>query len=62
MSKETAKTVKVKLLKDHQHGKMRYSAGMEVELPEHDAQWLKNLEIAEDVKAATVKPAEDKTA
>jgi hypothetical protein len=62
VSKEEAKTVKVKLLKDHQHGKMRHSAGMEIDVPEHDATWLKNLKIAEDVKTATVKPAEDKTA
>ena len=60
MSKDVIKTVKVKLLKDHQHGQMRYSEGMEIEVPEHDADWLKNLKIAEDAKTATVKPAEDK--
>lgn len=67
MSKDTAKdaekTVKVKLLKDHQHGQMRYSAGMEIEVPEHDATWLINVEVAEEVKttvATTSKPIEDK--
>ncbi len=56
MSKDAIKTVKVKLLKDHQHGKMRYSAGMEIEVPGHDAEWLKNLKIAEDVKSTVVTP------
>lgn len=50
---EEVKTVKVKLLKDHQHGEMRYSAGMEIDIPELDAKWLKNLKIAEDVKTST---------
>lgn len=61
--KAQAKTVKVKLLKAHQHAGMTYDAGMEIEVPEHDATWLKNLKIAEDVKAsftATAKPVEDK--
>ena len=56
MSEEAIKTVKVKLLKDHQHGKMRYSAGMEIDVPEHDADWLKNLKIAEGVKATALTP------
>lgn len=63
MSKDEIKTIKVKLLKDHQHGKMRYSAGMEIDVPEHDADWLKNLKIAEKVKAAAAtqtKTAEEK--
>lgn len=62
MSKDAIKTVKVKLLKDHQHGKMRYSAGMEIDVPEHDADWLKNLKIAEDAKAsvAVAKSVEEK--
>ena len=64
MSKDEIKTVKVKLLKDHQHGQMRHSAGMEIEVPEHDAEWLKNLKIAEDVRASAVaaKPVEEKSA
>ena len=64
MSEKTVKTAKVKLLKDHKHGEMRYSAGMEIEVPEHDAEWLKNLKIAEDVKASAVaaKPVEEKSA
>lgn len=64
MSKDEIKTVKVKLLKDHQHGKMRYSEGMEIEVPEHDAEWLKNLKIAEDTKASVsaAKPVEEKSA
>ena len=62
MSEKTVKTAKVKLLKDHKHVEMRYSAGMEIELPEHDAQWLKNLKVAEDIKtsAMVTKPTEDK--
>lgn len=63
MSKDVIKTVKVKLLKDHQHGKTRYSAGMEIEVREHDANFLKNLKIVEDFKtstAVTQKLAEDK--
>ena len=64
MSKDEIKIVKVKLLKDHQHGQMRYSAGMEIEVPEHDAEWLKNLKIAEDAKAsvAAAKFVEEKSA
>jgi hypothetical protein len=63
VSKEETKTVKVKLLKDHQHGKMRHSTGMEIEVPELDAKWLINLKVAEEVKtsaATTQKPTEDK--
>ena len=47
------KTVKVKLLKAHKHAGMQYSEGVEIEVPEHDATWLKNLKIAEDAKAST---------
>lgn len=59
---EKVKTIKVKLLADHQHAGMKYSAGVELELPEHDAAWLKNLKIAEDVKVSTstAKTVEDK--
>lgn len=53
MSEKTAKTVKVKLLKPHTHNAMKYDVGFELELPQHDAQWLKNLKIAEDVKTTT---------
>ena len=53
MSEKEIKTVKIKLLADHQHAGMKYSAGAEITLPEHDANWLKNLNIAEDVKAPT---------
>ena len=45
---EKLKTVKVKLLKAHKHAGMQYSEGAEIEVPEHDAAWLKNLKIAED--------------
>ncbi len=64
MSKDEIKTVKVKLLKDHQHGQMRHSEGMEIEVPEHDAEWLKNLKIAEDTKASVsaAKSVEEKSA
>ena len=47
------KTVKVKLLKEHKHAGMQYSEGVEIDVPEHDATWLKNLKIAEDAKAST---------
>lgn len=47
------KTVKVKLLKAHKHAGMQYSKGAEIDVPEHDATWLKNLKIAEDAKAST---------
>ena len=47
------KTVKVKLLKAHKHAGMQYSEGVEIDVPEHDATWLKNLKIAEDAKAST---------
>lgn len=59
---EAIKTVKVKLLKRHKHSGMSYSAGMEIEVPEHDAKWLKNKNIAEDVKtsATPLKLSEDK--
>ncbi len=60
-----SKTVKVKLLVEHRHADMQYSAGMELELAECDATWLKNLKIAEDVKASpavtTAKNIEDKS-
>ncbi|MCX5466494.1 DUF7210 family protein [Acinetobacter nematophilus] len=65
MSKDAVKTVKVKLLKSHQHGQMQYSEGMEIDVPEHDAAWLKNLKIAEDAtknSASPSKPLEDKSA
>ncbi|MCU4601861.1 DUF7210 family protein [Acinetobacter ursingii] len=54
MSEKTVKTVKVKLLKPHTHGGMKYDTGFELELPEHDANWLKNLTIAEDIKTSAV--------
>lgn len=50
---EQVKTVKVKLLKPHKHAGTQYNEGVEIILPEHDANWLKNLNIAEDVKAPT---------
>lgn len=55
---QKVKTVKVKLLAYHTHADMAYTAGMEIEIPEADADWLKNLKIAEDVvttKTATTK-------
>lgn len=55
---QKVKTVKVKLLADHTHADMTYTTGMEIEVPEADADWLKNLKIAEDVvttKTATTK-------
>lgn len=64
MTKEPQKMVKVKLLKNHQHGQMKYSKGMEIDIPEHDAIWLKNLEIAEDLaknSATPSKPVEEKS-
>ena len=63
---EKLKTVKVKLLKAHKHAGMQYSEGAEIEVPEHDAAWLKNLKIAEDVgvtptvSAQTTKKVEEK--
>lgn len=64
MEKTEVKTVNVKLLKPHEHAGMEYSVGMEITVPEHDADWLKKLNIAEDVKATTATPitktAEDK--
>ncbi|MBP8005348.1 MAG: hypothetical protein KAZ18_00370 [Acinetobacter sp.] len=51
---EKTKTVKVKLLKPHKHAGMHYNTGMEIDVPEHDAEWLKNLKIAEDAKPSTV--------
>lgn len=53
MSSNEVKTIKVKLLKAHNHAGMAYSEGMEIAVPEHDAAWLKNLKIAEDAKAST---------
>lgn len=55
---QKVKTVKVKLLADHTHANMAYSAGMEIDVPEADAKWLKDLKIAED--AAVNKPAVNK--
>ncbi len=46
---EQVKTVKVKLLKPHKHAGTQYNEGVEIILPEHDAAWLKNLNIAEEV-------------
>lgn len=60
---EKMKTVKVKLVKPHTHKGMKYDMGFELELPEHDATWLKNLKIAEDVKTSapvSAKAAEEK--
>ena len=63
---EKLKTVKVKLLKAHKHAGMQYSEGAEIEVPEHDAAWLKNLNIAEEVgvtptvSAQTTKKVEEK--
>ncbi|RKG30284.1 hypothetical protein D7V21_16205 [Acinetobacter guerrae] len=52
---QKVKTVKLKLLADHTHANMAYSAGMEIEVPEADAKWLKDLKIAE--YSAVNKPA-----
>lgn len=54
--KTETKTVKVKLLKAHEHAGMQYGEGAEITVPEHDAQWLINLDVAEAVKAATTAP------
>ncbi|WP_314338863.1 hypothetical protein [Acinetobacter guillouiae] len=60
--KSEAKTVKVKLTQPHRHAGMQYDSGMEIDVMEHDANWLKNLKIAEDVKNTSVIPktAEEK--
>lgn len=60
--KNQVKTIKVKLLRPHQHAGMQYDVGMDIEVSEHDANWLKNLKIAEDVKNTSVfqKIAEEK--
>ncbi|WP_151790014.1 DUF7210 family protein [Acinetobacter junii] len=50
---EKTKTVKVKFLKSHHHAGMQYSEGAEIDVPEHDANWLKNLKIADDAKPST---------
>lgn len=55
-TKNEVKTVKVKLLQPHHHAGMSYGADMEIEVPELDAAWLKNLKIAEDVKTSTAIP------
>lgn len=62
MSANDNKSVKVKLLQAHNHAGMPYREGMEIEVPTHDAEWLKNLKIAEDVKTSTAitKTAEEK--
>ncbi len=53
MEKAEVRTIKVKLLQAHNHAGMPYSAGAEILVPEHDADWLKSLKYAEDVKTST---------
>lgn len=63
MSDKTIKTVKVKLLKPHTHGGVKFDAGMEIDMPEHDAKWLINTQTAQQsaTKATTNKTlTEDK--
>lgn len=52
--KNEVKTIKVKLLKPHQHADKKYDAGDDIEVSELDAKWLKKLNIAEDVKTSPV--------
>lgn len=56
MEKNEVKIIKVKLLKPHHHSGISYSEGTEIEVLEHDANWLKNLKIAEEVKTSTATP------
>ncbi len=45
--------MKVKLLKAHTHGGVKYDEGMELDVSETDANWLKNLKIAVDANSKT---------
>lgn len=46
--------VKVKLLKPHTHGAVKFDAGMELEVSPSDASWLVNLKVAENVELKQV--------
>lgn len=67
MENQEVKTVKVKLLKPHEHAGIAYSSDMTLEVFEHDADWLISLEIAEKLAeelkaplAKTTKAPEEK--
>ena len=51
--KTEIKTVKVKLLKAHEHAGMQYGEGAEITVPEIDAVWLINMGVVADPKATT---------
>ncbi|MFU8924899.1 hypothetical protein [Acinetobacter puyangensis] len=48
-----SKTVKVKLLKPHTHAGVKFDVDMEIDVPDHDAKWLINTKIAEQVANKT---------
>lgn len=49
MEEKEVKTVKVKLLKAHEHAGISYAEGMEISVLAHDAGWLESLKIIEKV-------------
>ena len=59
MEEKEVKTVKVKLLKAHEHAGISYAEGMEISVLAHDAGWLESLKIiekvTEDLKAPLAK-------
>ena len=49
--KEILELRKVRLLKPHKHGGVRYNKGDEIELTKRRAVWLYNLYVAERIEA-----------
>jgi len=58
--KTEVKTVKVKLLKDHEHAGMQYGAGAEIQVSETDEAWLINMGVVANMETTTAtKPLEE---
>lgn len=55
--KNEAKTVKVKLIQPHRHAGMQYDSGMEIDVLEHDADWLINAAVAEKTLTKSESPS-----
>lgn len=53
--------MKVKLLKPHTHGDVKFDTGMELDVSESDANWLINLQVAAAVDVKTTPATKVKT-
>ncbi|MGB7480152.1 MAG: hypothetical protein WA924_07495 [Burkholderiaceae bacterium] len=52
----TSKTVRVTLVRPHTHAGEKYPAGKSISVPAADAEWLRQVGAAHDIKPKAVHP------